>query len=94
MNDGTARDPSSTFNNGVLDVRSGETMRIDYADEDGGSPVADRARFNTAGANCQVLVSFGGVIWPQFGQNSAVLVESGCERDARGKFTFGFPDGA
>ena len=61
MNDGTARDSSSTFNNGVLDVRNGERMQIDYLDETGGSPDPNKERFNSASANCKVAVSFGGV---------------------------------
>ena len=92
LTDGTLRSSTSTYNNGSLDVRSGDTLRVEYADEVAGSTSADLLRANEASAECKVRLRFGGVNFGQFGQNTATLIEGGCERDARGKFTFGRPD--
>ncbi len=89
---GTARSSSATFNNGVFDVRPGEKLKVIYRDETSGSPDPNKERFNTAAIDCDVRVGFGGIVWGQFGMDTAILVDGGCERDARGKFTFGFPD--
>ena len=38
------------------------------------------------------VVASGGVVFTQFGKDVFTLVNGGCEKDARGYFTFGFPD--
>ncbi len=88
VTDGTAYDPG----NGVLDVHHGDDLRVLYADETDGIPDADKVAASGARVDCQVHVSLGGVIWATWGKDAATLVKGGCERDARGLFTFGFPD--
>ena len=92
LTDGTARSAGATFGNGVLDIRSGERLKAIYADETLGSPDPDKERSNTATVDCEVSVGLGGIFWAQFGRDTSVLIDGGCERNARGKFTFGFPD--
>jgi hypothetical protein len=87
--DGTAPDPG----NGVLDVRSGQYLRAVYQDEEpNGTPQANLKRQSIAAVECRPAISAGGVVFTQFGQDAFTLVSGGCEKDARGYFTFGFPD--
>ena len=89
ITDGTAYDPG----NGVLDVRSGDTIRVIYQDVDGtGTPDPNKVRVSSASVNCNVSVAFGDVTFAQFGQDSGYFVVGGCERNARGLFEFGYPD--
>jgi hypothetical protein len=89
ITDSTARDPG----NHVLDVRTGDSLRVLYNDVDVdvvGLPVLQRT--NTATITCRVDVGFGDITFAQYGQDSSVLVQGGCERNLRGRFEFGFPD--
>ncbi len=81
LSDQTFRDD----NNGVLDVRSGDKLRVTY--DDVGAP-----RINTANVNCDVEIGVGSITFGQFGQDISVFVQGGCERNALGRFEFGFPD--
>jgi hypothetical protein len=92
MTDGLTRSAAATWYNGVIDVRNGETLKVTYYDETAGVRDPEKVRFNTAGVDCSVSLGFGGFTWTQFGLDSAVLVDGGCERDARGLFTYGHPD--
>jgi hypothetical protein len=83
LTDGTA--PES--GNGALDVRDGQTVRVTYTDA---NPTV--ARIGTASVSCRPNLSAGGVVFGQFGKDAFTLVDGGCEKDARGYFTFGFPD--
>ena len=88
--DGTAPDPG----NGVLDVRSGQAVRAVYQDEEpNGSPVANIKRVNSTSVDCRPVIAAGGVVFGQFGIDAFTLVSGGCEKDTRGYFTLGFPDG-
>jgi hypothetical protein len=88
LTDGTARDPG----NGVLDVRSGDKIRVIYADEDSGTPNGDKRRVSSAEVDCDVSVGFGDITFGQFGMDTTYFVDGGCERNARGFFEFGYPD--
>jgi len=88
ITDGTVYDPG----NGALDVRSGNRIKVVYADKTSGVADPNKLRFNSATVNCQSRISIGGVVWTTFGKDAATLVNGGCERDARNLFTFGFPD--
>jgi hypothetical protein len=88
LTDGTARDPG----NGVLDVRSGDRIRVIYADEDGGTPNGDKRRVISADVDCDVSVGFGDITFGQFGMDTTYYVDGGCDRNARGFFEFGYPD--
>jgi hypothetical protein len=89
LSDGTAPDPG----NGVLDVRSGNYLRAVYQDEEpNGTIQANLRRVNLAAVDCRPTIAAGGVVFGQFGVDAFTLVSGGCERDARGYFTFGFPD--
>jgi hypothetical protein len=89
IGDGTSPDPG----NGVLDVRSGQAIQAVYQDEEpNGSPQANLKRIARAAVDCRPAINAGGVVFAQFGQDAFTLVSGGCERDARGYFTFGFPD--
>jgi hypothetical protein len=89
LTDGTAPDPG----NGALDVRSGQQIRVTYQDVNtSGVPTADFKRVSTGTVDCRTAISAGGVNFGQFGTDTFTLVSGGCERDARGYFTFGFPD--
>jgi hypothetical protein len=88
LTDGTAYDPG----NGVLDVRHGDRLRVVYADETAGAPDPAKRVLREAAVDCQAHVFVGGVVWATFGKDASTLVKGGCERDARGMFTFGFPD--
>jgi hypothetical protein len=92
LTDGLTRSQAATWYNGVLDVRSGETLRVTYYDETASARDPEKERFNTASVDCTVSLGFGGFTWTQFGLDTATLVDGGCERDARGLFTYGFPD--
>ena len=83
LTDGTA--PES--GNGALDVRDGQTVRVTYTDA---NPTVRASE--PASVSCRPVVSAGGVVFAQFGKDAFTLVSGGCERDARGYFTFGFPD--
>ena len=78
--------------NGVLDVRDGNSIRVIYQDESGGLPDANAQRVGTATITCRPALAAGGVVFAQFGKDAYSLVDGGCEKDARGYFTFGFPD--
>ncbi len=84
--------------NGVLDVRSGQFVRATYQDESpffAGTPPTpnlDIRRIGVASVKCQPAVASGGVVFGQFGKDAFTLLSGGCEQDARGYFTFGFPD--
>ena len=52
-------------------------------------PQAHRAH---APVDCRPSIAAGGVVFAQFGKDAFTLVSGGCEKDARGYFTFGFPD--
>jgi hypothetical protein len=89
LTDGTAPDPG----NGALDVRSGQQIRVTYQDEEPNGTINTNAkRVNTGSVDCRTAISAGGVNFAQFGKDTFTLVSGGCERDARGYFTFGFPD--
>ena len=83
LTDGTA--PES--GNGALDVRDGQTIRVTYTDA---SPTV--ARIGTASVSCRPVLAAGGALFGNFGKDAFTLVDGGCEKDARGYFTFGFPD--
>ena len=89
LTEGTAPDSG----NGVLDVRDGQIVRVTYQDESpNGTIDPNGKRVGTATVNCKPSVSSGGVVFGQFGKDAFTLVAGGCEKDARGYFTFGFPD--
>jgi len=88
LTDGTAYDPG----NGVLDLRHGDRVRVIYADEEGGSPVADLERVSSSAVDCQVGIAFGNITFYQLGTDTGYLVVGGCERNARGQFETGYPD--
>ncbi len=89
LTDGTAPDSG----NGVLDVRDGYTVRVTYQDESPtNTPDPNGKRTGSATVNCKPALSSGGVVFGQFGKDTFTLVSGGCEKDARGYFTFGFPD--
>jgi hypothetical protein len=83
LTDGTT--PES--GNHALDVRDGQTIRVTYTDV---GPTVKRV--GTASVNCRPALAAGGVVFGQFGKDAFTLVDGGCEKDARGYFTFGFPD--
>jgi hypothetical protein len=85
---GTTPDPG----NGALDIQSGQQIRVRYQDETSGSPDANKLRTSQASIDCRPSISTGGVVFGQFGLDTFTLVTGGCEKDARGYFTFGFPD--
>ncbi len=78
--------------NGALDIRSGQRLRVTYQDETSGSPDLNKKRVANRLVDCAAKISLGGVVWGQFGRDAFTLINGGCERDARGLFTFGFPD--
>ena len=78
--------------NGVLDVHDGRAIRVTYQDENGGTPDPNAKRTGTASVSCRPAVSAGAVVYAQPGRDAFTLIKGGCERDARGYFTFGFPD--
>ena len=90
LTDGTAPDSG----NGVLDVRSGNTIRVLYADvgTDGIIPDPDRLRASTANVDCTTRIAAGNIVFPQYGRDTPYLVTGGCERSARGNFAYGYPD--
>lgn len=88
LTDGTAPDPG----NGALDVRSGQLIRVIYRDKTSGSFDTNKRRVGEAVVDCRSQIASGGVVWGQFGRNATTFINGGCERDARGLFTFGFPD--
>jgi len=88
MSGGTARDPG----NGVLDVRNGDTLRVKYTDKNVTTGALSILRTNIASIDCEVDIGFGNIVFAQFGQDTNTFVQGGCERNARNKFEFGFPD--
>ena len=89
LTDGTGADPG----NGVLDVRSGQQVRVIYQDENpSGVNDPNARRVNVGTVDCRTTIAAGGVVFGQFGKDAFTLVSGGCEKDARGYFTFGFPD--
>ncbi len=88
LTDGAA----ATEHSGTLDVRDGQRIRARYLDESDGVSDPNKVRLGFASMRCGVYASIGGVLFGQFGRDQSQLVEGGCERDARGLFTFGFPD--
>jgi hypothetical protein len=88
LSDGTARDPG----NDTLDIRHGDTLRAVYTDKDTDTGNLTVIRLNTAAVSCTVDIGFGSIVFAQFGQNSSLLVQGGCERNLRDQFEFGFPD--
>ena len=72
-------------NNGVLDVQTGDGLRVTYVDT-----TATRRSFATV--NCVLNIGPGEITFAQFGMDDNVLILGGCERNARGLFEFGFPD--
>ncbi|MGI0149063.1 MAG: hypothetical protein ACREDF_05985, partial [Thermoplasmata archaeon] len=88
LTDGTAPDPG----NGVLDIRSGYRIKVLYADEIDNAPVANKLRTGVAQVNCTTSLNFGAITYAQFGRDTLSFINGGCDRDARGSFTFGFPD--
>ena len=88
LTDGTARDSE----NGALDIRDGDTIRVSYQDIDPDTGLDGALRTNTASVGCKVQIGFGTITFGQFGQDASTLVLGGCERNARQQFEFGFPD--
>ncbi|HEX4825310.1 MAG TPA: hypothetical protein VFV19_13470 [Candidatus Polarisedimenticolaceae bacterium] len=89
ITDGTAPDPG----NGVLDVRSGQVIQAVYQDQEpDGTNQPNLRRVAQAAVDCRPAINAGGIVFAQFGQDAFTLVSGGCEKDARGYFTFGFPD--
>jgi len=89
LTDGTGADPG----NGVLDVRSGQQVRVIYQDENpSGTADPNARRVNVGTVDCRTTIAAGGVVFGQFGKDAFTLVSGGCEKDPRGYFTFGFPD--
>ncbi len=81
LTDGTAPEAG----NGALDVRDGQRVRVVYTD-------TTATRTGSAAVICRPLLAAGGVVFGQFGRDAFTVVNGGCEKDARGYFTFGFPD--
>ena len=86
LTDQTARDPG----NGVLDVRDGDTLRVTYDDAGDGAATPDQ--ISESSVNCQLRITSGAITFGQFGFDTGIAVNGGCERNARGLFEFGFPD--
>ena len=64
-----------------------------YQDESpSGTPDVNAKRVGTASVSCRPSLAAGGIVFAQFGKDAFTLVDGGCEKDARGYFTFGFPD--
>ncbi|MEE8410972.1 MAG: hypothetical protein V3S47_00615 [Acidobacteriota bacterium] len=83
LTDATARDPG----NGVLDVRDNDTLRVTYVDTDAGT-----VEISEASVDCQLRITSGAITFGQFGFDTGIFVNGGCELNARGLFDFGFPD--
>ena len=81
LSDSTARQ----FNNGVLDVRDGDRLVVNYAD-------VGNTRSNTSTVDCSVQLSLGDIEFAQVGRDASFLITGGCERNARGLFEFDAPD--
>ena len=82
-----AREPG----NGVLAVWNGAAPPVIYTDADvdtAGLPLTV-IRQNIASVDCRVNIGFGSIVFGQFGQDSGLLVQGGCERNVRGEFYFG-----
>jgi hypothetical protein len=74
MTDGTVRVPG----NGVLDVRDGDTLVATYT-------VGPVVRTSSAQVECGVRISSVGQIqFSQWGQDGALFINGGCERNGRG----------
>ncbi len=92
LTDSTSRVGSSGFGNGVLDARHNEVIKVSYRDETSGVLDANKVRTSTSIVSCQPTLDVGRIKFGQFGLDTVQLVDGGCERDARGLFTFGHPD--
>jgi len=80
-------------NNGALDVRDGNTIRVSYTDVDGGgSPSTNKTRVSEARVNCRTSVGFGNIVFAKLGRDTAFNVLGGCETNRRGQREFGAPD--
>jgi len=71
--------------NGALDVKDGDSVRVTYTD-------IGAVRVANASVICRPILAAGGVLFGQFGRDAFTLIDGGCEKDARGYFSFGFPD--
>ncbi len=77
------------YQNGTLDVRDGNTIKVTYDESPGND---DQKRFARTVVNCRALFEFGASVFALFGQDAAAAINGGCEKDARGLFSFGYPD--
>ncbi len=87
ISDGTGYAPE----NGLLDVVSGDRLRVTYLDQNVDWSEG-RPRTTEAEIDCRIRVRTNQVVFEQFGQDSAVRIDGGCESSARGNREFGFPD--
>jgi hypothetical protein len=79
--------------NGALDVRDGNTIRVSYTDVDGaGAPSLNKTRISEARVNCRTNVGFGNIVFAKLGRDTAFNVLGGCETNRRGQREFGAPD--
>ncbi|MCP3982208.1 MAG: S8 family serine peptidase [bacterium] len=78
--------------NGILDVRTGDTIRVIYRDETSGSPDPNKTRVSTAAVDCRAKVNVGSITFSQFGRDVPYRINGGCETNARGFREFGAPD--
>lgn len=82
LSNGTVPD----WQNGVLDVSDGNTIRATY------TSVSHGTKISSASIGCKMKIAAGAVTFGQFGFDRPVAIQGGCERNARGLFEFGFPD--
>ncbi|MCP3980277.1 MAG: S8 family serine peptidase [bacterium] len=85
---GTAQEPG----NGVLDVRTGNTIKVVYSDETSGSPDANKVRTSRSTVDCRSKIEVGSFTFGQFGEDGNYFVQGGCETNERGLREFGSPD--
>jgi hypothetical protein len=89
LTNGTAPDPG----NGALDVQDGQYLKVIYADVGStGLPDPNKVRTSSSLVDCKTAIVSGGVTFGTYGRDAFALVSGGCDKDARGLFTFGFPD--
>ena len=72
LTDGTVPTPG----NGTLDIRDGYRVEVVYDDVDG---VLTKTRKSSAVVGCQVAIGYGATTFVQWGQDSAVAIQGGCE---------------
>ncbi len=77
----------AVFNDGLIQIEHGKIVKATYQNPSTGTMI-----MASATVDCMADLGFGGVLFEQFGRNTAFRVEGGCERDARGGFSNGFPD--